>query len=256
MSETESVVHIGDQMPRVRSVSYNGAYEIVVSWAFGTRERNADIVDLAPVVLTHKFYRPLRDNPEMLKTVHIIADGAAIAWGENDVVDMAATTIERLAEETMDSDEFRAWLERHKFTYDAATAQLGISRRLVAYYASTRRVPRYIALACRYLDSELAPNLAAAIAALQSASSSTSSGSELGALLSKASEKHERTAAGALGKGSSSFDVLNDKKINAILTALIKAWEKHEPFAMPELDEPPPVLRGARGESRSRRAKV
>ena len=56
----------------------------------------------------------------------------------------------------MTSADFRAWLERHKFTYDAAAAQLGISRRLVAYYASKRHVPRYIALASRYLDSELA----------------------------------------------------------------------------------------------------
>lgn len=157
MSETEPVVHIGDQMPRIGSVSHRGVYEIVVSWATGPRERNADIVDLAPVILTHKFFRPLRDNSEMLKTVHVINDGAAIAWGDDDAIDMAATTIERLAEEAMDSADFRAWLERHKFTYDAAAAQLGISRRLVAYYASKRGVPRYIALACRYLDSELVP---------------------------------------------------------------------------------------------------
>jgi hypothetical protein len=160
MSETETVVHIGEQMPRAGSVSHHGAYEIVVSWVSGPREREADIVDVAPVVLTHKLYRPLRDNPEMLKTVHIIEDGAAIAWGEDDAIDMAATTIERLAEETMDSADFRAWLARHKLTYDAASAQLGISRRLVAYYASKRNVPRYIALACRYLDSELSPKSA------------------------------------------------------------------------------------------------
>jgi hypothetical protein len=91
------------------------------------------MVDLAPVILTLKFYRPLRDKPEMLKTVHLIEDGAAIAWGEDDAIDMAATTIERLAEETMSYADFRTWLERHKLTYDAAAAQLGISRRLVAY---------------------------------------------------------------------------------------------------------------------------
>jgi hypothetical protein len=51
----------------------------------------------------------------------------------------------------MSSADFRAWLERHGFTYDAAAAQLGISR-----YAGKRNVPRYIALACRYLDGELA----------------------------------------------------------------------------------------------------
>ncbi|MBV8746324.1 MAG: hypothetical protein JO134_14905 [Xanthobacteraceae bacterium] len=60
----------------------------------------------------------------------------------------------------MSSADFRAWLERHNFTYDAAAAQLGISRRLVAYYASKRDLPRYIVLACRYLDTESAVEFA------------------------------------------------------------------------------------------------
>jgi len=155
MSETETIINIGDPMPRLGSVSYHGAYEIVTSWLSGPREGKPDLVDLAPVVLAYKVYRPLRDNPEMLKSVHILEDGAAIAWGEGDAIDMAATTIERLADETMSPTDFRAWLERHKFTYDAASAQLGISRRLVAYYAGKRHVPRYIALACRYLDNDI-----------------------------------------------------------------------------------------------------
>lgn len=156
MSETEPIIEIGPSMPRVASVSYHGGYEIAVSWLSGPREGNTEVVDLAPVILTLKFYRPLRDNPEMLKTIHLIEDGTAIAWGQDDGIDMAAASIERLAEETMSSADFRAWLERHGFTYDAAAAQLGISRRLVAYYAGKRNVPRYIALACRYLDGELA----------------------------------------------------------------------------------------------------
>jgi hypothetical protein len=154
MNETEETIRIGDPMPRLSSVSYHGAYEIVASWLSGPRKGKADVVDLAPVVLTYKVYRPLRDNTEMLKSVHLLEDGAAIAWGEDDAIDMAATTVERLAEETMGSADFRAWLDRHKFTYDAASAQLGISRRLVAYYAGKRHVPRYIALACRYLDGQ------------------------------------------------------------------------------------------------------
>jgi hypothetical protein len=47
--------------------------------------------------LTYKIYRPLHDNPELFKSVHLTADGTAIAWGD---IDMAATTIERLAEES------------------------------------------------------------------------------------------------------------------------------------------------------------
>ncbi len=158
MSETEQVISIGEPMPRLASVACHGAYEIVVGWAAGsTREHNADLVDLAPLILTYKLYRPLRDNPDLLKTVHMIEGGSAIAWGVDDAIDMAATSIERLAEEQMSSADFRAWLESRKFTYDAAAAQLGISRRLVGYYADQRPVPRYIALACRYLDLERAP---------------------------------------------------------------------------------------------------
>ena len=150
MSETE-VITIGEPMPRLASVARHGAYEIVVGWAAGgTYQHN--VVDLAPLILTHKFYKPLRDNPDLFNTVHMIEDGSAVAWGDDDGIDMAATSIERLAEEQMSTADFRAWLEQRKLTYEAAAAQLGISRRLVAYYADQRAVPRYIALACRYLD--------------------------------------------------------------------------------------------------------
>ena len=156
MSETE-VITIGEPMPRLAFLAPHGAYEVLVKWAAGsTREHNVDSVDLAPLILTHKFYKPLRDNPDLLKTVHVIEDGSAVAWGSDDAIDMAATSIERLAEEQMTPADFRAWLEQLKLTYDAAAAQLGISRRLVAYYAGQRPVPRYIALACRYLDQKLA----------------------------------------------------------------------------------------------------
>jgi hypothetical protein len=37
----------------------------------------------------------------------------------------------------MTSSDFRAWLERHAFTYEVAAVQLGISRRLIGYYAGT-----------------------------------------------------------------------------------------------------------------------
>jgi hypothetical protein len=149
----EETIKVGDPMPRLASVAYHDGMEVAVSWRSGLRTGKADIVDLAPAIMTYKLYRPLRDDAELLKSVHVTADGAAIAWGTDDAIDMAATTVERLAEETMDSSDFRAWLERHAFTYEAAAAHLGISRRLVGYYASRRRVPRYIALACRYIDS-------------------------------------------------------------------------------------------------------
>ena len=65
---------------------------------------------------------------------------------------MGAATIEQLAEEAMTNEDFAAFLKRSKLTFEGAAGELGISRRLVAYYATNRPVPRYIALACRYID--------------------------------------------------------------------------------------------------------
>lgn len=154
MNET-STMQVGDPMPRLASVAYRSGYEVDVTWSAGPRAGKTDVVDLAPVLLSYRAYRPLRDNPRMLEGVRLCEDGAAIGWGEADSMDVAATTVERLAEETMSPIEFRAWLDRHAFTYDTASAQLGISRRLVAYYAAQRQAPRYIALACRYFDEKL-----------------------------------------------------------------------------------------------------
>jgi hypothetical protein len=150
----EETIKVGDPMPRLASVAHHDGMQVAVSWRSGLRAGQADIVDLAPAIMTYKLYRQLRDDAELFKSVHVTADGAALAWGADDAIDMAATTVERLAEETMDSSDFRAWLERHTLTYEAAAAQLGISRRLVGYYVDKRRVPRYIALACRYLDRQ------------------------------------------------------------------------------------------------------
>ena len=66
---------------------------------------------------------------------------------------MPATAVERLATDVMSNDDFAGFLTRNNLSLDAAAGQLGISRRLVAYYAKNRPIPRYIALACRYIES-------------------------------------------------------------------------------------------------------
>lgn len=69
---------------------------------------------------------------------------------------MAATTVERLAEETMTNEEFKNWLKTNKLSYTSAAAALGISRRQAIYYATDKQVPRTIVLACRGLDASRA----------------------------------------------------------------------------------------------------
>ena len=155
MSETD-IVQVGPPMPRIGSVEPDSDLSIRVNWTGNVNPSLSTVIDLAPIILTYKFYRPLRDNPALFRTVHVINEGTAIAWGANDEIDMSATAIEHLASEVMQSLNFRSWLEKNQLTLDAAASQLGISRRLAAYYTSGEKpIPRYIALACAYLDRKL-----------------------------------------------------------------------------------------------------
>jgi hypothetical protein len=154
MSATEWI-HVGEPMPTVREVRAIGPSSIEVAWGRGKRRGERSIVDLAPLIFSRKLFAPLRGNGELFGTVHVIEDGIAVAWGDKDQIDLAATAVETLADEAMVSADFAAFLRRHSLSFDAAAAQLGISRRLIAYYAKERQIPRYIALACAYLDGSL-----------------------------------------------------------------------------------------------------
>ncbi len=122
---------------------------VVVTWAQGARARRTETIDLSPLINSLKFYKPLRDNPRLRATVHLIEDGHAIAWGGDDAIDMAATSLERLAEETMTTEDFRAFIAHQSLTHSAAAALLGYSRRQIELYLSGEQpIPRVVALAC------------------------------------------------------------------------------------------------------------
>jgi hypothetical protein len=157
MSETDTI-SIGNRLPTIACILAQDEYRVAVSWSGGVYAGTTIEIDLAPVILLYKIYKPLRDDPTLFKSVHVTAMGSAIAWGEDEAIDMAAATLERLADETMTAGDFRAFLDRHRLTLDAAAGQLGVSRRLVAHYAKGRSIPRYIALACAYLDRQAEMN--------------------------------------------------------------------------------------------------
>jgi Protein of unknown function (DUF2442) len=142
-------------MPSIQKVAVSNGARVRVTWSRGSHKGTTTEVDIAPLIHSKKVFAPLRNNPALFQTVHIVEGGGAIAWGDDDKIDMAATTVERLADESMTPEDFSAFLERHSLSLDAAAAQLGISRRLAAYYAKERRIPRYIVLACAYLDEAL-----------------------------------------------------------------------------------------------------
>ena len=136
-------------MPKLASIKAVGKLSIEVRWKAGRRKGRSEIVDLAPMINAFKFYRPLRADAAAFKAVELIDGGEALAWKDGEI-DMAATSVERLAEEAMTGSEFKTFLQRHKLTYDAAAALLGRSRRQIAYYvaAPSKMIPRLVALAC------------------------------------------------------------------------------------------------------------
>jgi hypothetical protein len=100
MSETD-IVQLGPRMPQIGSVEANSDFSIRVTWVGNVNTSLPTTIDLAPIILTYKFYRPVRDNPELFRTVHITNEGRAIAWGSNDEIEMPATAIEHLASDNL-----------------------------------------------------------------------------------------------------------------------------------------------------------
>lgn len=151
MNETDMVV-VGDPLPTIASVEKgNGPFDIVVTWASGARAGETDVIDVAPQVFTFKVYRPLRDDPESFARVEVGPGRRTIVWPGNPDLEIGADVLQELAEQVMTSSDFADFIKARGWTLDATAAQLGISRRLVAYYAKEREVPRYIALACHAL---------------------------------------------------------------------------------------------------------
>jgi hypothetical protein len=147
------IVTVGRALPKLASVEPgNGRYDVQVTWAAGARVGRTDTVDLAPMIFTFKVFKALRDGAVAFDTVRLGDYGASIVWPENEDLDIGADAIEEMAEQAMTNEDFSAFLKRNKLTFDAAAAHLGIARRLVAYYAKEREIPRYIALACQQLD--------------------------------------------------------------------------------------------------------
>jgi hypothetical protein len=149
------LIVIGTPLPEIAVARYVRDHVVAITWAAGSRAGLTEEVDLAPIIMQYKAFAPLRANPALFAAVEIVEGGDGLGWDEGRI-DLAATTLERLAAEAMTNGDFRDFLNRHGLTYDAASAVLGISRRQVAYYAADRPVPRLVALACAGLDARQA----------------------------------------------------------------------------------------------------
>jgi hypothetical protein len=134
-------------MARIGGVRAIEPNRLEISWTEGRRAHRKDVIDLSPILGSYKVYRPLRDNGELFSTARLIEHGDVVAWDGPDL-EISADLLEALAEETMTSDDFSAFLKRNGLTQDAAAALLGRSRRQIGYYLTSGALPRVVALAC------------------------------------------------------------------------------------------------------------
>ncbi|QLC26117.1 DUF2442 domain-containing protein [Parasphingopyxis algicola] len=116
------------------------------------------IVDLTPVIAAHKALAPLADA-DAFRDFQIAGDGWSIEWSCG--VDFGSEQLHRWAREQageiMPARAFRAWMQRHDMTLDAAAQALGLSRRTIAYYLSEEQViPKTVMLATEGYDGRRA----------------------------------------------------------------------------------------------------
>lgn len=135
-------------LPRIAEVEVTDHMMIRVRWVEGSRVGRTDVVDLSPMIDTFRLYRPLREDQNLFRTIHLIERGRILAWGD-DQIDMVADNVQELAEETLTPDDFREFLATNNLTQGQAAALLDRSRRQIANYLSgSEPIPRGFVLSC------------------------------------------------------------------------------------------------------------
>ena len=130
---------------KITSVAVIGDKRLEIAWD----DAHVAPVDLADVIASHKALAPLKKKGEFAR-MQVSADGWSLEWPSG--VDFGAQQLRRWADEqageAMRVEDFRAWMDEHDLTQEAAAQALGLSRRMIAYYLSGEKViPKTVMLA-------------------------------------------------------------------------------------------------------------
>jgi len=130
---------------KIASVAVSGEQQLEIGWDDGF----VASVDLSDVIAAHKALAPLKKAREFAR-VAVSGDGWSLEWPSG--VDFGAQQLRRWADEQageiMRVEDFRAWMDEHALTQEAAAQALGLSRRMIAYYLSGEKViPKTVMLA-------------------------------------------------------------------------------------------------------------
>jgi hypothetical protein len=145
------LIVVGRPLPRIAAAAPLDGRRVRLAWRGGTSR----VVDLAPVLASHRAFIALRSDDALFATLRVNEDGNALEWADGS--ELSAEWIERLPPCEMTNAEFRAAMDALEMSLDGMAAALQVSRRLVAAYRKDKPVPRHIAHATRYLDASKNP---------------------------------------------------------------------------------------------------
>lgn len=100
--ETGAVVETDIPMPVLATAVPLAEHHLRVTWIDGDRAGRTDEIDLKPLLDRSRFFRKLRGNTALFRTVTLSADGNKACWDDPSApyeLEIAATQIERLARE-------------------------------------------------------------------------------------------------------------------------------------------------------------
>ncbi len=130
---------------KIASVAMLSDRKLEIGWDDG----RVASVDLSEVIDARKALTPLRKKSEFAR-VAVSGDGWSLEWPSG--VDFGAAQLRRWADEQageiMRASAFRAWMDEHSLTQEAAAQALGLSRRMIGYYLSGEKpIPKTVLLA-------------------------------------------------------------------------------------------------------------
>lgn len=143
VGEVERVKRI--MIGKIVSVAAPGDRRLEIGWDDGC----VAPVDFSDLIEAHKALASLKKKAEFAR-VTVSGDGWSLEWPCG--IDFGAEQVRRWADEQageiMRVADFRAWMDEHELTQEAAAQALGLSRRMIAYYLSGEKViPKTVMLA-------------------------------------------------------------------------------------------------------------
>ena len=142
-------IEVGAPLPRIDAAEPLAGRKVRIRW-HGDNEPS--IVDITPALASLRIFARLRTDDDLFRQLRVNEDGNALEWPDG--AELSAVWIRRLDYGDLTNGQFRHAMAEMNMSLEGMAGHLGISRRLVADYRKDKPIPRYVALATRFLLSQ------------------------------------------------------------------------------------------------------